>query len=266
MKNGQLGRRLLAEFLGAGLLVTAVVGSGVAASRLSPGDAGLQLLENAAATAAALIALILCLGPVSGAHFNPVVTLADLGLKGISVTEALCYMAAQVTGGILGALVANGIFGLATFELSEKARTGGPIWSAEAVATFGLILVILGLVRSGRPSAAPYAVGAYIGAAYFFTSSTSFANPAVTVGRMFSNSFAGIKPSSAPAFIGFQLIGGALAVAVARILYHPNVESAANVVIPHPQTSVHGAFNEGSDDDHKAHGSHSTPTRQAGTR
>jgi len=230
-----LGRRVLAEFLGTGLLVAAVIGSGIMATRLSPNDVGLELFENAAATAAALVALILCLGPVSGAHFNPVVTLADAAFGGVTPTDATGYIAAQVTGAIAGAWVANGMFGLATFEWAAKTRSSGPLWGSEVVATFGLLLVIFGVVRSGRASAAPFAVGAYIGGAYFFTASTSFANPAVTVGRMFSNSFAGIKPSSAPAFICFQVVGGALAVGVVRILYPRIADSAANVIVPHPE-------------------------------
>ncbi|HSS08952.1 MAG TPA: MIP/aquaporin family protein [Acidimicrobiales bacterium] len=228
------GRRLLAEFLGSGLLVAAVVGSGIAASRLSPGDVGLQLLENATATAAVLVGLILCLGPVSGGHFNPLVTAVDCAFGGVRLREAAGYGIAQVAGGIGGAWVANSMFGLATFELASKTRSGGPLWGSEVVATFGLLLVIFGVVRSGRSSAVPFAVGAYIGAAYFFTSSTSFANPAVTIGRMFSNSFAGIKPSSVPAFISFQIIGAAIAAATIWALYpreYPReTDNAAHVV------------------------------------
>lgn len=225
-------RRFFAEFVGTGLLVVAVIGSGIMASRLSPSDIGLELFENAAATAAALVALILCLGPVSGAHFNPVVTLADAIFGGVTPADAVGYLAAQVTGAIAGAWLANAMFGLATFEWAAKVRSSGPLWGSEVVATFGLVLVIFGVVRSGRPSAAPFAVGAYIGGAYFFTASTSFANPAVTVGRMFSDSFAGIKPSSALPFIGFQVIGAALAVGAAAILYPSIADSAADVVVP----------------------------------
>jgi arsenate reductase len=237
---GSLGRRLLAEFLGTGLLVTAVIGSGIMATRLSPNDVGLQLFENAAATAAALVALILCLGPVSGAHFNPVVTLVDAVFAGVARVEACGYVVAQIAGSVLGAWVANGMFGLSTFEWATKTRSAGPLWGSEVLATFGLLLVIFGVVRSGRASAAPFAVGAYIGGAYFFTSSTSFANPAVTIGRIFSNSFAGIKPSSAPAFICFQLIGAALAVVVVRILYPAMAGAAADVVVPHSSSSPDG--------------------------
>jgi glycerol uptake facilitator-like aquaporin len=233
VRTDPLGRRLLAEFLGAGLLVAAVVGSGIAAARLSPGNVGLELFENTAATVGALVALILALGPVSGAHFNPVVTLVDRVFGGISTGDAAAYIGAQITGALGGALLANAMFALPALEASTKTRSAGPLWLAEAVATFGLVVVIFGVVRSGRATAAPFAVGAYIGGAYFFTSSTSFANPAVTIGRTITNTFAGIRPSSAPAFIAMQLIGGALAVAAVRVLY-PNVaQSAGDVVLPH---------------------------------
>jgi len=240
MTSRTLERRLLAEFLGTGLLVAAVVGSGIMATNLSPGQVGLELFENAAATAGALIALILCFGPVSGAHFNPLVTAADTIFGGMTPTEAAAYIPAQITGGIVGAWVANAMFGLPTFELSTKVRSAGPLWGSEVVATLGLLLVIFGVVRSGRASAAPFAVGAYIGAAYFFTSSTSFANPAVTIARMFSNSFAGISPSSVPAFVVFQCVGAALAVAVVWALYPHVADSAADVVVPHPVESTDG--------------------------
>lgn len=233
MEAADLPRRLLAEFLGTALLVAAVIGSGIAATRLSPNDVGLQLLENAAATAGALIALILAFGPVSGAHFNPVVTLADRWFGGITTRATIGYLVAQLAGGMFGAVLANAMFGLATFELSTKSRSTGPLWLAEVVATFGLLITIIGVVRSGRSAAAPFAVGAYIGGAYFFTSSTSFANPAVTVGRMLSNSFAGIEPASAPAFVVAQLVGLALAVAAIAVLYPRIEETAREVVVPH---------------------------------
>ncbi len=233
MRTDPLGRRLLAEFLGTGLLVAAVVGSGIAAAKLSPGDVGLELFENTAATVGALVALILAFGPVSGAHFNPVVTLADRIFGGISTTDAAGYIAAQVTGALGGALLANAMFALPTFEASTKTRSSGPLWLAEVVATFGLVVVIFAVVRSGRATAAPFAVGAYIGGAYFFTSSTSFANPAVTIGRTVSNTFAGIRPSSAPMFIAMQVIGAGLAIAAVRVLYPHVAESAADVVLPH---------------------------------
>jgi glycerol uptake facilitator-like aquaporin len=238
VRTDPLGRRVLAEFLGTGLLVTAVVGSGIAAARLSPGNTGLELLENTAATVGALVALILALGPVSGAHFNPVVTLADRVFGGITTGDAAGYMAAQVSGALGGALLANAMFALPTFEASTKTRSAGPLWLAEVVATFGLVVVIFGVVRSGRASLAPFAVGAYIGGAYFFTSSTSFANPAVTIGRTITDTFAGIRPSSAPVFIVMQLLGGAIAVATVRVLYPHVADSAANVVLPHAADSA----------------------------
>ncbi len=242
MRTDPLGRRLFAEFLGTGLLVTAVVGSGIAAAKLSPGNVGLELFENTAATVGALVALILALGPVSGAHFNPVVTLADRIFGGISTADAASYIGAQVGGALGGALLANAMFALPTFEASTKIRSAGPLWLAEVVATFGLVVIIFGVVRSGRASAAPFAVGAYIGGAYFFTSSTSFANPAVTIGRTITNTFAGIRPSSAPAFIAMQLVGGALAVAAVRVLYPHVADSAADVVLPHhADTADNGA-------------------------
>jgi len=237
VRSDPLGRRLLAEFLGTGLLVAAVIGSGIAAARLSPGDIGLELLENTAATVGALIALILAFGPVSGAHLNPVVTLADRFFGGISTRDAGGYVAAQIAGALAGALLANAMFALPVFEASTKTRSSGPLWLAEVVATFGLIVVIFGVVRSGRASAAPFAVGAYIGGAYFFTSSTSFANPAVTIGRTISDTFAGIRPSSAPAFVGMQLVGGAVAVAAVRVLYPHIADSAADIVMPHKELS-----------------------------
>lgn len=233
MRTDPLARRLLAEFIGTGLLVAAVVGSGIAAAKLSPGDIGLELLENTAATVGALIALILALGPVSGAHFNPVVSVADRVFGGISTRDTAGYVVAQIAGGLCGSLLANAMFARATFEASTKVRSSGPLWLGETVATFGLLLVIFGVVRSGRSSAAAFAVGAYIGGAYFFTSSTSFANPAVTIGRTISNTFAGIKPASAPAFIAFQLVGAAIAIGAIRVLYPQMSESAADVIVPH---------------------------------
>ena len=226
-----LARKVLAEFVGSALLVAAVVGSGIAAQRLSPGDVGLQLLENAAATAGALIAIILAIGPVSGAHLNPVVTIADRLLGGhIRWRDAGAYVVAQVAGGAAGAIVANLMFGLPAVEWSAKPRSGGGLWLSEAVATFGLLLVIFGVVRSRRPSAAPFAVGAYIGGAYFFTSSTSFANPAVTVARTLTNTFSGIQPRSAPLFIVFQSIGAAVALGVITVLY-PTISAVADDVV-----------------------------------
>ncbi|MEX0789331.1 MAG: MIP/aquaporin family protein [Actinomycetota bacterium] len=226
-----LARRMFAEFLGTALLVAGVIGSGIMAVRLSP-DAGLQLLANAAATACVLVAVILAVGPVSGAHLNPAVTLADLFFRGLSPRAARGYVAAQLLGGVAGALVANLMFGLPAVELSTTARSSGPLWLSEVVATFGLLLVIFGVVRSGRSTAAPFAVGAYIGGAYFFTASTSFANPAVTVARTLTDTFTGISPSSAPAFVVAQIAGAALAVAAIRVLYPAMAQSAGAVVVP----------------------------------
>ena len=216
-----LGRRLVAEALGTGFLVVAVIGSGIMASRLSPHDTGLQLLENAAATAGALIALILMLGGVSGAHFNPVVTLVDRLFGNISTRDGLAYAGAQTAGACLGAMVANLMFDLPAVQWSTTERSSGALWLSEVVATFGLLLVIHGCVRTGRAAAVPFAVGVWIGGAYWFTSSTSFANPAVTIARTMSDTFAGIEPSSAPAFIGMQVIGALLAFLLIRYLYVP---------------------------------------------
>jgi glycerol uptake facilitator-like aquaporin len=229
----ELPRRALAELVGTALLLIAVIGSGIAAERLSPGDTGLQLFENAAATAAALVAIILAVGPVSGAHLNPVVTLVDRFFGGMGNREAGVYMAAQVGGAISGTIIANLMFSLPAIELSTHTRSGSGLWLGEAVATFGLLLVVFGVVRSGRTSAAPFAVGAYIGGAYFFTSSTSFANPAVTIARTLSDTFAGIEPASAPAFVAFQVVGAAIAIVVIRVLYPSVAEVAPDVVVPH---------------------------------
>jgi len=233
-----LWRRLVAEFLGAGLLAAVVIGSGIAAAQLSPGDVGLQLLENAAATAAGLFALILMFGPVSGGHFNPVVSLADAALGGLSWRDAVAYVPAQVLGCIGGALVANAMFSRALLELSTKHRSGSGHVVGEVVATAGLVLLVFALARSGRTRSAPAAVGAYIGAAYFFTSSTSFANPAITVGRMFSNTFAGIAPSSLPDFVVAQILGGALGLALVGALY-PRISpaDAEAVIVPHDEAA-----------------------------
>jgi arsenate reductase len=213
-----LARRLLAEFLGSAFLAAVVIGSGIAAQQLSS-DPGLRLLENAAATAAGLFAIILMFGAISGGHFNPVVSLVDAALGRLAPRDALAYIPAQVAGCIAGAVVANGMFALAAVSISAHHRASPAHLFAEVVATLGLMLVIFALLRTGRAAAAPAAVGAYIGAAYFFTSSTSFANPAITVGRMFSDTFAGIAPASVGAFVVAQLAGGAVALAALRILY-----------------------------------------------
>ncbi|TDC52909.1 aquaporin family protein [Jiangella ureilytica] len=232
-------RRLLAEFLGTGLLVTVVVGSGIAAQRLSPDDVGLQLLENSTATVLGLTVLILLFGPVSGAHFNPVVSVADWWLgrgsgTGLAGGELAAYVVAQCAGGIGGAVLANAMFAVDAGMASTE-RTGGGLLLGEVVATAGLVLLIFALARTGRGALAAPAVGAYIGAAYWFTSSTSFANPAVTVGRMFTDTFAGIAASSAPAFVGAQLVGAAVGVLLVLVLYPSAGRAADAVVVPHPE-------------------------------
>jgi arsenate reductase len=229
-----LWRRLTAEFAGSAFLAAVVIGSGIAAVSLSPGDTGLELLENAAATAAGLFAIILMFGPVSGGHFNPVVSFADAAFGGLRWRDAATYLPAQVAGCIFGAVIANLMFAQAAVSISVKERATPAHFLSEIVATLGLLLVIFAVARSGRSRSAPAAVGAYIGAAYFFTSSTSFANPAITIGRMFSDTFAGIAPSSAPSFIAAQVIGGVLAVIVIRALY-PRLTpaEAADIIVPH---------------------------------
>ena len=214
-----LARRAAAEFIGTALLVAAVIGSGIAAQRMSPDATGLQLLENAFATAAALLAIIVAVGPVSGAHLNPVVTLVDVVLRRRPPVDAAAYVPAQIAGGMFGAVVANLMFSLAAVNVSTHGRTGGALWLGEIVATFGLVLVIFAMSRGGDGRFIPFAVAAYIAGAYWFTSSTSFANPAVTIARTLSNSFAGIAPSSAPAFIVAQLVGGALGLGAVLVLY-----------------------------------------------
>ncbi len=236
MSQRPLWRRLVAEALGSAFLAAIVIGSGIAAQQLSPANTGLELLENAAATAAGLFAIILMFGPVSGAHFNPAVSFVDAVFGGLPWRDAGAYLPAQVAGCTLGAIVANVMFGLAAVSVSTKHRASGPHFLSEVVATLGLLLVIFALARTGRSRSAPAAVGAYIGAAYFFTSSTSFANPAITVGRMFSNTFAGIAPTSTPTFITAQIVGAALAVAVIKVLYPTfSPAEAAEVIVPHAE-------------------------------
>jgi len=230
--RGDLARRLLAEFVGSAFLSAVVIGSGIAAQTLSPGQVGLELLENAAATAAGLFAIILMVGAVSGGHLNPVVSLVDAAFGGITWRDAAAYVPAQILGCIAGAVTANAMFGLSLVNLSQHERASAGRWLGEVVATIGLLLVIFALARSRRAHVTPAAVGAYIGSAYFFTSSTSFANPAITIGRMFSNTFAGIAPASVPAFIAGQLAGAVLAFGLITLLY-PDVRSAAaRVVVP----------------------------------
>jgi glycerol uptake facilitator-like aquaporin len=214
-----LPRRLFAEYLGSAFLAAIVIGSGIAATSLSPSDVGLQLLENALVTAGGLYALIAVFGPVSGAHFNPVVSAVDAALGGLAWRDVAAYIPTQVAGCVSGAWLANAMFARATFEVATKTRATGPHFVSEVVATFGLLLVIVALTRTKRGHLAGAAVGSYIGAAYFFTSSTSFANPAITIGRMLSNSFAGIAPASVQSFVVAQVVGGVLGIAVIRVLF-----------------------------------------------
>jgi len=239
MTEAPLARRLLAEFLGSAFLAATVIGSGIAAASLSPGDTGLQLFENAVATAAGLFTFILMFGPVSGAHFNPVVSLVDAAFGGLRWRHAFAYIPVQIGGCIAGAVLANAMFSLTAISISTHHRASPAHLLAEVVATLGLLLVIFSLARTRRGEMAPAAVGAYIGSAYFFTSSTSFANPAIDVGRIFSDTFAGIAPASVPPFIAAQLVGAALAFAVIRALY-PDLtpDEAAEVMIPHEEPAV----------------------------
>lgn len=213
-----LGRRLLGEAIGTALLVTAVIGSGIMADNLSD-DVGLVLLQNAVATFGALVALIHIFGPVSGAHFNPVVSLVDHLFGGLDRRTLLAYVPVQIAGAVLGGIIANLMFDLDAVDWSTKTRDGGGIWLGEAVATFGLILLIFSMVRNAKGDWIPIAVGSYIMGAYYFTSSTSFANPAVTLGRTVSDTFAGIDPADAPAFIGFQVVGAIVGWLAVRTLY-----------------------------------------------
>ncbi len=233
-----LWRRALAEALGTGLLVTVVVGSGIAAASLSPGDRGLQLLENAFATALGLAVLILMLGPISGAHFNPVVSAVDhwLGRRtgtGLPLRDLAAYLPAQTIGAIAGAILANLMYAEPAVTWSTTDRSAPHLLLGELVATAGLVVLIFALARSGRAALAPAAVGAYIGAAYWFTSSTSFANPAVTLGRTFSNTFAGIAPSSLLGFVIAQLFGAVIGVGLLALLYPDAGQAADDLVTPH---------------------------------
>jgi glycerol uptake facilitator-like aquaporin len=231
-----LPRRLAAEALGTGLLATAVAGSGIAAARLSAGDVGLQLFENAAATAAALTVIILLVGPVSGAHLNPAVSLADWWLgrgagTGLRLADAAAYALTQIAGGIAGTVLANLMYDLPAVTWSTTERTGGHLLLSEVVATAGLVALILALARTGRAALSAAAVGAYIGAAYFITSSTAFANPAVTIARAFTDTFAGIAPSSVPAFVAAQLLGAVIGALIALALYPDAATTAGRVVV-----------------------------------
>ncbi len=231
-----LARRLLAELSGSAFLAALVIGSGIAAQTLSPNEVGLELFENAAATAAGLYTIILMFGPVSGGHFNPVVSLADAAFGGLSWRDALAYIPTQSAGCVLGAVAANGMFALGAVTISTHHRASPAHLLSETIATAGLVLLIFSLARTRRSHTTPAAVGAYIGAAYFFTSSASFANPAISIGRIFSNTFAGIAPTSVPTFILAQLAGGALAVLTIKVLY-PGVTpaDAADVLLPHAE-------------------------------
>jgi arsenate reductase len=238
VSTSELPRRLLAEYLGSAFLAAVVVGSGIAAARLSPTDVGLELFENAAATAAGLYTIILMFGPVSGGHFNPVVSLVDASFGGLRWREALAYTPTQIAGCITGAITANAMFAHAAITISTKHRASPSHLLAEMIATLGLLLVIFALARTKRAHAAPAAAGAYIGAAYFFTSSTSFANPAISIGRIFSDTFAGIAPASVPGFVVAQLAGGITAIVLLRTLYpHVTPDEAAQVVLPHDNTA-----------------------------
>ena len=227
-------RPLVAEFVGTALLLAAIVGSGIMADRLCGGNAGLALLVNAIATGGALVALILAFGPVSGGHFNPFVTLADAWQGGVPWSSVAPYASAQVLGALFGTALANGMFGLPLFFASHHARDGVPLVASEFVATFGLLAVIWGCARS-RAAATPFAVAAYIVGAYWFTPSTSFANPAVTIARSLSDTFAGIRPVDVPPFIAAQLLGALAATALFAYLSPITQEAARAVIVAHPE-------------------------------
>ncbi|MEX2274292.1 MAG: MIP/aquaporin family protein [Actinomycetota bacterium] len=229
MREGDLGRRLFAEALGTGFLLIAIVGSGIMAQRLTD-DAGVQLLANAIVTGAALAALISFLGPISGAHFNPVVTGVDRVLGGLSTALAVGYIAAQIVGATLGTIVANLMFSLPAIELSQTVRSGGGVWLGEVVATFGLVSLIFMMAGTRREGSIPLALGGYVAAAIWFTSSAGLANPAVTVGRMLTDTFTGIAPRSVPAFVAAQAIGAVLA-PVSVLVLRPGVRDAAPEVV-----------------------------------
>lgn len=224
-------RRLTAEALGTALLMVAIVGSGISAS--TDGAASAQLFQHAAVVGGALTVLILTFGHVSGAHFNPAVTLVDALFGGLSRRLAAGYVAVQVLGAVLGTAGANLLFGRAAFEVATRARSGTALAASEALATFGLLVVIFGVVHAGRHEAVAAAVGTYIGAAIYFTSSAAFANPAVTVARMFSDTYTGIVPGDVTAFMAAQLVGAALAAATIGWLFRPDAAEAAEVVVPH---------------------------------
>jgi arsenate reductase len=228
-----LSRRVATEFVGTAFLLLAIVGSGIMAGMFIA-DPGLQLLGNAFATAGTLTALILAFGSVSGAHFNPAVTLADRAFGGLSNRDTVAYIGAQVAGGVLGVIVANLMFDLPAITISTMARGGSGVWLAEAIATLGLLLIIFGVVRSGRSDMAAFAVGAYIAGAILFTSSTAFANPAVTIARTLTDTFAGIEPGSVLPFVTAELFGTAVAIGISAFLFSHIEDVADQVVVPHP--------------------------------
>jgi glycerol uptake facilitator-like aquaporin len=227
-------RALVAEFVGTALLLAAVVGSGIMGERLANGNVAIALLANTLATGAALVALILTFGPISGAHFNPAVSLADASQGGVSWSRAGGYIVVQILGAMAGVAVADAMFGEPIYAWSQRTRSGFPQILSEAVATFGLLSVIWGCVR-GRPDAVPFAVGAYITGAYWFTASTSFANPAVTLARALTNTFAGIRPADVPGFLAGQAVGATAATALFRWLVPALPAVADRVVVPHEQ-------------------------------
>ncbi|HEY2389919.1 MAG TPA: MIP/aquaporin family protein [Candidatus Angelobacter sp.] len=227
-------KKLAAECIGTAFLLMAVVGSGIMAETLSAGNVSLALLENTIATGAALVALILAFGPISGAHFNPAVTLADASQRGLERKLALGYVLAQCTGAVAGVYAAHAMFGQRLLQTSTHVRAGEAQLLSEFIATFGLLAVIWGCSRA-RPSTVPFAVGAYITAAYWFTASTSFANPAVTLARCFTNTFAGIRPADAPGFIVVQISGALAATALFRWLAPAATQSAEELLVPHPK-------------------------------
>ncbi|HLL74472.1 MAG TPA: MIP/aquaporin family protein [Pyrinomonadaceae bacterium] len=229
-----LARRAAAEAVGTAMLLAAVVGSGIMGERLASGNVALALLANTIATGAALVALILAFGPVSGAHFNPAVTLASASQRGLSRRDAAGYLAAQFAGALVGVAAAHLMFGEPLFSASRHAREGAGQLFGEFVATFGLLSVVWGCARL-RAEATPFAVGAYITAAYWFTSSTSFANPAVTVARSLTDTFSGIRPADAPGFVAAQLLGAAAATLLFRWLAPPLPRDAGEVVMPHAE-------------------------------
>jgi arsenate reductase len=234
----KLWRRLLAEYLGSLLLAAVVIGAGIAAQTLSPHATGLELLEDAIATGLGLYVLILMFGAISGAHFNPVISFVDALFGGISWRDAWGYLCAQVAGCVSGAVLANLMFSRSAISISLHHRATLAHGFSEVVATAGLVMIIFVLARTGRSSLAPGAVGAYIASAYFFTSSASFANPAIVVGRMFSNTFAGVAPSSAPVFVGAEVIGGLVGFALVKALYHEvTAGDASTVTVEHSLTN-----------------------------